>query len=106
MNFGQAIEALKRGERVCREGWNGKNMFVFQQVPATIDKDVVPKIQSLPQSVKDYFLSVFDRFPDEISTIQYSNQLALVSKHNQVNGWAPSVSDTLANDWVILSDDF
>jgi hypothetical protein len=28
-NFGQAIEALKKGKRVAREGWNGKGMFLF-----------------------------------------------------------------------------
>lgn len=28
MNFGQAIEALKRGERVAREGWNGKGVWL------------------------------------------------------------------------------
>ena len=27
--FGDAIEALKQGKRVAREGWNGKNMFLF-----------------------------------------------------------------------------
>jgi hypothetical protein len=29
MNFGQALEALKAGERVSRAGWNGKGMFLF-----------------------------------------------------------------------------
>lgn len=29
MNFGQALEALKHGKRVSREGWNGKGMHIF-----------------------------------------------------------------------------
>lgn len=29
MNFGEAIEALKDGDRVQREGWNGKNMYLY-----------------------------------------------------------------------------
>ena len=29
LNFGQAIEALKQGKRVARQGWNGKSMFLF-----------------------------------------------------------------------------
>ena len=33
MNFGQAIEALKAGQKVSRKGWNGKGMFVYY-VPA------------------------------------------------------------------------
>lgn len=28
MNFGKALEALKNGKLVSREGWNGKNMFL------------------------------------------------------------------------------
>lgn len=31
MNFGQAVEALKQGEKVARNGWNGKGMFVVYQ---------------------------------------------------------------------------
>ena len=29
LNFGQAIEALKQGKRIARQGWNGKGMFLF-----------------------------------------------------------------------------
>ena len=28
MNFGEAIENLKAGHRVARDGWNGKGMFL------------------------------------------------------------------------------
>lgn len=33
MDFGEAIKALKAGERVARSGWNGKGMFLYY-VPA------------------------------------------------------------------------
>lgn len=95
MDFGQAIEALKAGKRVAREGWNGKGLFVFMQVPAEINEEIVPKMQSLPQSVKD-------EFAKRGGSIRYSNQMALVAPNNSINGWAPSSSDTLAEDWVIL----
>ena len=29
MTFGRAIEALKQGDWVQREGWNGKNMHIY-----------------------------------------------------------------------------
>jgi hypothetical protein len=29
MTFGLAIEALKRGHRVSRSGWNGKGMWLY-----------------------------------------------------------------------------
>ena len=101
-NFGDSVQALKKGKRIARRGWNGKNMFVFQQIPSVIPKDVVPNMQSLPQSVKDYFQKKFDDPNEQITTITYSNQMAIVSGSNLINGWAPSSSDTLAEDWVIL----
>ena len=99
MDFGKAIEALKEGKRVARNGWNGKGLFVFQQVPAVIGSEIVPKMQSLPQSVKDRFKEVFEE--GAVHSILYTNQLALVN-YNIVTGWSPSTSDALAEDWVIL----
>lgn len=34
MHFGQAIEHLKNGGKVAREGWNGKGMFLALQRPS------------------------------------------------------------------------
>lgn len=93
--FGQAIYALKQGKRIQREGWNGKGLFVFMQVPSEIAQDVIPKMQSLPQSVKD-------EFARRTGPITYQNQMAIVYPDNSIHGWVPSASDTLANDWCIL----
>lgn len=101
-SFGSAIKALKEGKMVCRQGWNGKGLFVFMQVPATINKEIVPKMQSLPQSVKDEFERRFNDSNQQIDAIYYDNQLALVSPSNLINGWAPSVSDSLAEDWMTI----
>lgn len=95
-NFGQAIEALKQGKRVAREGWNGQDMFIYCQVPSTINKEVVANMQSLPQSVKDEFEK------RNQYTIRYKNQLAIVYPDNTIYGWTASASDILAEDWCIL----
>lgn len=29
MNFGQALEKVKNGEKIFRHGWNGKGMFEY-----------------------------------------------------------------------------
>lgn len=106
LTFGSAIEALKQGKRVQRKGWNGKGLFVFMQVPATIGCDIIPKMQSLPESVKKEFARRYEVLTDigRKDEINYSNQLAIVNQDNLINGWAPSVSDALAEDWVILED--
>lgn len=93
--FGHAIYALREGKRIQREGWNGKGLFVFMQVPATIEADIIPKMQSLPQSVKD-------EFTKRGGSITYQNQMAIVYPDNSIHGWIPSASDTLAEDWSIL----
>lgn len=104
-SIGEAIEALKDGKRVQREGWNGTGMFVFMQVPSNISIETVPKMQSLPQSVKDEFIRRFNDQGNEVPVYQeicYRNQLAIVYPDNKIYGWLPSPSDVLANDWIIL----
>lgn len=44
MNFGDAIEQLKLGHRVTREGWNGKDMYLELQVPDANSKMTLPYI--------------------------------------------------------------
>ncbi len=95
VNFGLAVNAAKNGKMITRKGWNGKGMFVFRQVPAQVPATIIPKMSSLPQSVKDEFVK---RGGD----LSYSNQFALVKADNTINGWTPSGSDALAEDWIIL----
>ena len=95
LNFGQAIEALKQGKRVAREGWNGKGLFIFMQIPAEINEEIIPKMQSLPQSVKD-------EFAKRGGSIKYKNQLAMVYPDNAIYGWVASPSGVLEEDWTIL----
>ena len=112
MNFGEAVEALKQGKRVSRDGWNGKGLFIFQQVPSSIPMDVVPRMQSLPQSVKDEFERRKNVATDNgnmimgnnnpLNSIRYCNQLALVYPDNTIYGWVASPSDVLEEDWCIL----
>jgi hypothetical protein len=97
MTFGQAIESLKNGRRVAREGWNGKGLFVFMQVPSEIHMEVVPRMTSLQESARAEFLR-------RGGPLRYSNQLALVHPDNRIHGWSPSVSDALAEDWHELPD--
>ena len=102
MKFGEAIEALKQGKRVARKRWRVVGLFVFMQVPSEINKSIVSKMQSLPQSVKDEFERRFNDTDEQIDAINYDNQLAMVNSSNLITGWAPSVVDIFAEDWVIL----
>ena len=44
IDFGQAIRFLKRGMKVGRKGWNGKNMWLALQVPDSGSKMSLPYI--------------------------------------------------------------
>lgn len=102
MKIGEALSILKRGGCVARTGWNGTDMFVFRQVPATIPDHVVPNMQSLPQAVKNEFIRRFNE--EQIDAIYYDNQLTIVNNSNLIQGWSPSVSDTLAIDWIVIHE--
>ena len=44
MNFGDAIESMRRGEVVARQGWNGQGMWLALQVPDEHSKMTQPYI--------------------------------------------------------------
>lgn len=102
MNFGEALEAIKQGKRVARNMMMHNGQFVFMQVPSEIKSEIVPRMQSLPQSVKDEFIRRFEDPREQISSIYYGDQLAIVSPCNHITGWSPSASDVLSLDWSIL----
>ena len=54
LNFGQALEHLKRGRRVQRTGWNGKGMYIQLQVPDEHSKMGLPYLYI--KTVDDLFV--------------------------------------------------
>ena len=52
MNFGQAIELLKQGKKVQRNGWNGKNMWLALQIPDEHSKMSLPYIYMFTADTK------------------------------------------------------
>jgi hypothetical protein len=80
MNFGQAIECLKRGQRVRRKGWNGKGIFIELQVPDEYSKMTHPYIYI------------------DSTGLQTDNPDA---PKNRVP-WLASQTDLVAEDWVVV----
>ena len=109
--FGEAVIAMQNGTPVARAGWNGKGLFIFMQVPADIGMSIVPKMQSLPDAVKDAFTARYTAVTGdktlvheshEHMSIRYRNQFGMVYPDNTIYGWSPSPSDCVANDWCIV----
>ena len=96
MTFGKAIEVLKLGKPIRRTGWNGRGLFVVKQVPSHIGADIIPNMQSLPQSAKDIILS------RENPHIDYTNQMLIINPDGRADSWVPSSSDVFAEDWEVV----
>ena len=96
LNFGEVIEILKQGGLARRKGWNGKGLFVIKQVPAHIESDVIPRMQSLPQSAKDRILK-------GKGFVDYTSQCLIYNENTgRADSWVPSVSDIFAEDWEVV----
>lgn len=85
MNFGQALQAMKAGQKMSRSGWNGKGMFVY----------LVPAASYPVQAgaAKSHF--------GEGAMVPYNAYMAIKNVDNTVSTWVPSVNDCLADDWGI-----
>ena len=91
-DFGTAIKLLKAGGAVCRAGWNDNGLFVIKQVPAHIKADIIPNMQSLPQSAKKILMS------RDNPHIDYTNQMLIINPDVRADSWVPSSSDIFANE--------
>lgn len=73
MNFSEALNSLKTGEKITRRGWNGKGLYIEAQ------------------------------FPDENSKMGnpylYIDARALGGERNP---WAPSQTDLFGEDWEVV----
>lgn len=95
--FGTAVLLLEAGMAVRRGGWNGKGLFVVKQVPSRITADIIPNMQSLPQSAKDIIMARKEPH------IDYSNQMLIINPDGRADSWVPSSSDVFAEDWELVT---
>ena len=95
LTFSKALLDLQAGERLQREGWNGKNMWIALgagSIALPAEKFWNPHVRQFAESnggtadVETYFI---------MKTAQGTIQM----------GWVPSQADMLANDWQTLPDE-
>lgn len=76
LNFGDAIQQLKLGNKVTRSGWNGKGMWLELQVPDEHSKMTLPYI--------------------------YLNYPSTPTQNEIRVPWLASQTDVLGEDWEIV----
>jgi len=84
VNFGQAIDALKCGKRVAREGWNVKGMFLFLVNGSTFTVNREPLLSIMGEGTQ----------------IQYHAHIDMKTAQGYVVPWLASQSDIVADDWA------
>jgi|SRR5580700_9513598 hypothetical protein len=88
LTFGDAVALLKLGKKVARAGWNGKGMLVYLVPGSTFSVSRAP-------------LLLLGIYP-EGTQITYRPHLDLRTADGSVSTWAPSNSDALAEDWMVV----
>jgi len=86
MDFGDALYFLKEGKKVAREGWNGKNMFLYLVPASTFKVNRKPLLGIYP--------------PDTI--IDYRAHIDMKTAQDDCVPWVASQSDLLAEDWFVV----
>ena len=92
MNFGQAIEALKQGQRVARSGWNGKGMWLAYS----------PGSKALPAErfwagPNREYAAANGGTADVLPCITMKTATGEI-----LMGWLASQTDMLADDWGLV----
>lgn len=80
--FGDAIKYMKRGLKVKRKGWNGKNQYVRMVDPYNDKAFQVIEKEEVDGTLYPYF--------------------ALKNEQNGFVPWVPSTGDLLAEDWCFV----
>jgi hypothetical protein len=83
--FGDAVKAALNGKAIMRIGWNASGMFAYI-VPANA-------FPAQTEVAKRYF-------GDKL--VPYRPYWALKTAQGDIETWAPSGSDSLADDWIIF----
>lgn len=88
MSFGLAIEALKNGCKVAREGWNGKGMWL------TVVRGSNPE-----ETIGDY----------QVNQVVWPGEclpwIGMKTADDKFVPWLASQTDILSDDWVIVEQE-
>lgn len=84
MNFSKALEEIKDGKRVQREGWNGKGMFVFLVQGSKFKVSRAPLLGIYPEGTE----------------INYHAHIDMRTADGMIVPWLASQTDVLADDWL------
>ncbi len=86
MNFSEALELIKQGKLVAREGWNGKGMFVYLVRGSQFQVNRAPLNVIYPEGTE----------------VSYRAHIDMRAADGTLVPWLASQSDLLSEDWVVV----
>lgn len=95
LNFGQAIDLMKKGCKVAREGWNGKGMFIY--ISGGYEGSKALKTEAIwNEHAKQVSI-------DNGGKCDFPPYIAMKTADNKIQcGWLANQADMLSEDWVIV----
>lgn len=92
LTFGEAIEALKRGAKVAREGWNGKGMWLA----------LSPGHQAL--EANKFWAGPNRKYAEQAGgSVEVLPSITIKTADGKIlMGWLASQTDMLAEDWRVI----
>ena len=84
LTMGMAIQALKADQKVCRDGWNGKGMYLF-----------LVRGNEVSQAIADHHGNAGDFYP-------VLDAIYMKTADGKVVPWLASQTDLLAEDYCII----
>lgn len=104
MNFGEALEAVKEGKLIAREGWNGKNMFVYLN-KGSFDKSLeTSEMKKAEYYTIDGICKELFEVGDVGTVTRLPNINMRSANGSTITGWLASQTDMLAEDWNIINN--
>jgi Protein of unknown function (DUF2829) len=91
MTFGEAIEALKVGDRVSRAGWNGKKMWLRLVTPHDGSDMNLPYVSISTESSESHHI-----LSDVATSIGGRADIP-----PEIAPWVAAHADVLAEDWFV-----
>jgi len=97
MDFGKALDELKAGNKIAREGWNGKGMFLYyvpaNSYPAQTDIAKAYWADKQPPQAENSASAIL---------VPYGAYIAMKTAQENVVPWLASQTDVLADDWQVV----
>ena len=94
MTFGDALEALKKGRRIARSGWNGRGMYLWL-LPAALVKAEWCK--------EPHLRKLAEQNGGEVECL---GSIRMRTADGRIlTGWLASQTDMLSEDWFVLDEE-